>query len=219
MKEIELFFISYGIFLIGVIVLWLIIIRNTKLKQKRRRQLQYEFIQSLKIAFHNDTIRHCKDILDIYEGIYESNLIKLSELLQIDLMVKRLKGFIATEIQLDKILRDRIIENINLRLAELDEHILEKKKVLPFENVPSDERIILQDIFNISAVKKESSVAEKLNTLAELIIIRQDDLNRVSSQYSVARKNAIKSYLLGLLSFIITMGFGLFLLFNFYPFK
>ena len=219
MKDIELFFISYGIFLIGVIVLWLIFIRNTKLKQKRRRELQYEFIQSLKIAFHNDTIRHCKDILDIYEGIYESNLIKLSELLQIDLMVKRLKGFIATEIQLDKILRDRIIENINLRLAELEEHILDKKKVLPFENVPSDERIILQDIFNISAVKKESSVAEKLNTLAELIIIRQDDLNRVSSQYSVARKNAIKSYLLGLLSFIITMGFGLFLIFNFYPFK
>ena len=219
MKDIELFFLSYGIFLIGVIVLWLIIIRNTKLKQRRNRELEERFIQSLKIAFHNDTIRHCKDILDIYEGIYESNLIKLSELLQIDLMVKRLKGFIATEIQLDKILRDRIIENINLRLAELEENIQDKKKVLPFENVPSDERIILQDIFNISAVKKESSVAEKLNTLAELIIIRQDDLNRVSSQYSVARKNAIKSYLLGLLSFIITMGFGLFLIFNFYPFK
>ena len=219
MKDIELFFLSYGVFLIGVIVLWLIIIRNTKLKQRRNRELEERFIQSLKIAFHNDSIRHSKDILDIYEGIYESNLIKLFELQQIDLMVKKLKGFVATVIQLDKILRDRIIENINLRLAELEENIQDKKKVLPFENVPSDERIILQDIFNISAVKKESSVAEKLNTLAELIIIRQDDLNRVSSQYSVARKNAIKSYLLGLLSFIITVGFGLFLLFNFYPFK
>jgi len=219
MKDIELFFLSYGVFLIGVIVLWLIIIRNTKLKQRRNRELEERFIQSLKIAFHNDSIRHCKDILDIYEGIYESNLIKLFELQQIDLMVKKLKGFVATVIQLDKILRDRIIENINLRLAELEENIQDKKKVLPFENVPSDERIILQDIFNISAVKKESGMTEKLNTLAELIAIRQDNFDRVNSQYSVARKNAIKSYLLGLLSFIITVGFGLFLLFNFYPFK
>jgi hypothetical protein len=219
MKDIELFFVSYGVFLIGVIILWLILIRNTKLKQRRRKELEDNFIQSLKIAFHNDTIRHCKDILDIYEGIYQTNLIKLNELLQIDLMIKKLKGFIATGIHLDKILRDRIIENINLRLAELEEHIQDKKKVLPFENVPSDERIILQDIFNISAIRKESSVAEKLNTLAELIVIRQDNLERLSSEYTVARKNAIKSYLLGLLSFVITIGFGLFLLFNFYPFK
>lgn len=219
MKEIELFFISYGTFLIGVIILWLIIIRNATLKQRIRRELEEKFIQSLKIAFHNDAIRHCKDILDIYEGIYETNLIKLSEFMQIDLMIKKLKEFVSTGIHLDKILRDRIIENINLRLAELEDVVQEKKKVLPFENVPSDERVILQDIFNILAIKKESGITEKLNTLADLIVIRQDDLNRLNSQYSVTRKNAIKSYLLGLLSFVITMGFALFLLFNFQPFK
>ncbi|HEY7751106.1 MAG TPA: hypothetical protein VH917_02350, partial [Ignavibacteriaceae bacterium] len=102
---------------------------------------------------------------------------------------------------------------------ELEEIIQEKKVVLPFENVPSDERIILQDIFSISALKKETGVAEKINSLAELIAVRQDNFERLNSQYSIARKNAVKSYLLGLLTFIITVGFGLFLLFNFYPFK
>jgi hypothetical protein len=219
MKDLELFLVSYGIFLIGVIILWLIFIRNATLKQRRSRELEDTFIQSLKIAFHNDSIRNCKDVLDIYEGTYESGAIKPFELHQVALMVKKLKGSVATGIHLDKILRDRIIENINLRLAELEEIIQEKKVVLPFENVPSDERIILQDIFSISALKKETGVAEKINSLAELIAVRQDNFERLNSQYSIARKNAVKSYMLGLLTFIITVGFGLFLLFNFYPFK
>ncbi|MDP9955154.1 hypothetical protein J2X97_000791 [Epilithonimonas hungarica] len=174
--------------------------------QKRNREFKEtkfkELINSLSLAFNNDSIRDLTDFIDFING--DEYFYLLGIIIPYDLinLTNKVKHIIIKSEYKNKV---NSIEKLDIIKLEIESLVKETELKDPFNSVPSEEKSLLIDILEISNQKNNPVFTGKLHKMGELIKIREDIITRAGKDNEESLKLAKQSKYLAIIFFIISL--------------
>ena len=206
-RDTILIIIAIIIFILFTIGLLSYLRNEIKIKQARRLWARERMINSLEQSFYLNNINTCKDFIDIIEGFPEVEKLRLNLPWELKLISQQLKYQINKSAKSNN---SDMRAKLNAVLVEIEKYVEEEKIKDPFENVPAIERNLLIDILEISNQKGNIVFSDKLNKLAEHIIIRQQTIDKLGSDNEESLRKSKQSIILAIVFFIISTAFTIY---------
>jgi len=196
------FYLTFLIILIVVIPFSIWMFKFQKKTREFRETKFKELINSLSIAFRNESIRDLSDFIDFVSGDEYFYLSGIKIPYDLNNLSNKIKHTIIKSDYKNKVNCIERLDSIKLEIKSL---IKDTELKDPFKSVPTEERNILIDVMELSNQKNNSVFIEKLHKIGELIRIREEVITRAGKDNEESLKLAKQSKYLAIIFFIISL--------------
>ena len=153
--------------------------------------------KSLKIAIFNKEIENMLDVYTLSKGVnnYSNSESNLRQ--EISGTLKRLNVHLIH--QLDKTISEEEKLTIKESIKIVKSLIAENEKITPFSELPTHERMVIEDAKAYLENKDSKSVERKISELANFLIVANDRKNKSERQTKLSLILAVISILVSLI--------------------
>lgn len=171
--------------------------------QKRKRRLDKKFFKTLSNGFKDGTIGNPDDIKNIFSGIFNLTC-DIDDSVYCNRIISLLRKYLVLYINKEE--ETNHLDKANANIINIKNLVTEfidyYEKQYPYSDLPIAEMNILNDINVFIANNDIDSVKRKINELAGILQVRNDDIKELKS----ANKWSVPLSIIGL---ILTVVFGI----------
>lgn len=201
----ENIFISLGASIVLVIVFASGIYNLYHERRRKRKEKEGNFLSELSKIFIFGRVQNFDDLTDFHEAHFGKSFNKYVLLNRLVSFLQRVKLKVATDVST----KQSVINSISEIIKTAQQRIDEEKKLIPFENVPIEEKNLLNDI--IHSIDINTHVMNKFENLASLIINKEMDINRITLSENKSKKWAKWGIIATLITSALAIGLAIYI--------
>lgn len=158
-------------------------------KDYKRRKLRDEYLKSLITAFTRKKISSINNVSSLYSAVFGISDLRVKDYLNIDLNLKKAEKYFMVEEPEIIVVKEsnETVEKIRELINDNKYLIEEMESKAPFEDIPSPERELMEDILNFS---KSEHVTKNIYELANYLRMRNQTILELTEEKKKSAKRA-----------------------------